>query len=159
MPTTRPHRIGKITLDERLVLKRAPEIAREREVAIHDLLAANHFHPEGAQGGPYHLHLSVTENRLCLDIKTAAGREVGRIVLSLTPFRRVVKDYFLLFESYHAAMRNAPRQRIEAIDMGRRGVHDEGSQLLIDRLKGKVEVDFETGRRLFTLICVLHMRA
>jgi uncharacterized protein (UPF0262 family) len=157
VPAPRPHCITRITLDERSVVKRSPEVEREREVAISDLLAANLFAPRGARGGPYDVHLSVTENRLCLDLKSGSGRALGRIMLSLTPFRRVVKDYFLLCESYYAALRDDPR-RIEAIDMGRRGLHDEGSRLLAQRLKGKVEVDFDTARRLFTLICVLHLR-
>jgi uncharacterized protein (UPF0262 family) len=157
VPALRPHCITRITLDERSVVKRSAEIEREREVAISDLLAANHFVPRGARGGPYDLTLSVTENRLVFDVKTGSGRALGRIMLSLTPFRRVVKDYFLLCESYYAALQDAPR-RIEAIDMGRRALHDEGSRLLADRLKGKVDLDFDTARRLFTLICVLHLR-
>ncbi len=150
--------ICNIALDERTLVKRTREIEREREIAIHDLLAQNHFQPKGSLGGPYHLVLAIAENRLVFDVKLADGSEHGHIVLSLTPFRRVVKDYFLVCESYYAAMRAGRGAQIEAIDMGRRGLHDDGARLLSERLKGKVEMDFDTARRLFTLICVLHLK-
>ncbi|MEY4879536.1 MAG: hypothetical protein RJB62_1005, partial [Pseudomonadota bacterium] len=105
-----------------------------------------------------HLHLGITENRLVMTIRLEDGEDHGRLVLSLTPFRRVVRDYFLVCESYYAATREAQPSRLEALDMGRRGLHDEGSRLLTERLNGKVAVDFETARRLFTLICVLHLK-
>ena len=152
------HRIGAILLDEKSVVKRSPEVEQEREVAISDLLENNLFKPKGAAGGPYRLALSVKENRLVFDIAGENGQRVGRILLSLAPFRRIVKDYFLVCDSYYKAMRTAPPSQIESLDMGRRAVHNEGTELLIKRLAGKIETDFETARRLFTLICVLHLK-
>ena len=152
------HRIGAILLDEKSVVKRSPEVEQEREVAISDLLENNLFKPKGAAGGPYRLALSVKENRLVFDIARENGQRVGRILLSLAPFRRIVKDYFLVCDSYYKAMRSAPPSQIESLDMGRRAVHNEGTELLIKRLAGKIETDFETARRLFTLICVLHLK-
>jgi uncharacterized protein (UPF0262 family) len=153
-----PFRISTIALDEHSVTRRSPEIEQERAVAIRDLLEDNRFEPQGSIGGPYHLHLGITENRLVMTIRLEDGEDHGRLVLSLTPFRRVVRDYFLVCESYYAATREAQPSRLEALDMGRRGLHDEGSRLLTERLNGKVAVDFETARRLFTLICVLHLK-
>lgn len=150
--------IADITLDERSVLHRSPEVEQERHVAIYDLLEHNHFAPKGSRGGPYHLILGISENRLVFDIRLPDGDEHGRILLSLTPFRRVVKDYFHVCGSYYAAIREAPPGRIEAIDMGRRALHDEGSKLLMQRLEGKVALDFDTARRLFTLICALLLK-
>jgi uncharacterized protein (UPF0262 family) len=152
------HRIGAILLDEKSVVKRSPEVEQEREVAISDLLENNLFKPKGAAGGPYRLALSVKENRLVFDIARDSGQRVGRILLSLAPFRRIVKDYFLVCDSYYKAMRTAPPSQIESLDMGRRAVHNEGTELLIKRLNGKIETDFDTARRLFTLICVLHLK-
>ena len=152
------HRIGAILLDEKSVVKRSLEIEQEREVAISDLLENNLFKPKGATGGPYRLALSVKENRLVFDIARDSGQRVGRILLSLAPFRRIVKDYFLVCDSYYKAMRTAPPSQIESLDMGRRAVHNEGTELLIKRLNGKIETDFDTARRLFTLICVLHWK-
>ena len=152
------HRIGAILLDEKSVVKRSPEVEQEREVAISDLLENNLFKPKGAVGGPYRLALSVKENRLVFDIARESGQRVGRILLSLAPFRRIVKDYFLVCDSYYKAMRSAPPSQIESLDMGRRAVHNEGTELLIKRLAGKIETDFDTARRLFTLICVLHLK-
>jgi uncharacterized protein (UPF0262 family) len=152
------HRIGAILLDEKSVVKRSLEVEQEREVAISDLLENNLFKPKGAAGGPYRLALSVKENRLVFDIARESGQRVGRILLSLAPFRRIVKDYFLVCDSYYKAMRTAPPSQIESLDMGRRAVHNEGTELLIKRLAGKIETDFETARRLFTLICVLHLK-
>ena len=152
------HRIGTILLDEKSVVKRSPEVEQEREVAISDLLENNLFKPKGAAGGPYRLALSVKENRLVFDIARENGQRVGRILLSLAPFRRIVKDYFLVCDSYYKAMRSAPPSQIESLDMGRRAVHNEGTELLIKRLNGKIETDFDTARRLFTLICVLHLK-
>jgi len=149
--------IATIELDERTVVRRTREIEQEREIAIYDLLEANHFAPKEAPPGPYDLVLGVSENRLVFDIRRA-GKAVRKVMLSLTPFRRIVKDYFLVCESYYKAIRNAPPSQIEALDMGRRGLHDEGSHLLKDRLEGKIEVDFDTARRLFTLLCVLHLK-
>jgi uncharacterized protein (UPF0262 family) len=152
------HRIGAILLDEKSVVKRSPEVEQEREVAISDLLENNLFKPKGAADGPYRLALSVKENRLVFDVARDSGQRVGRILLSLAPFRRIVKDYFLVCDSYYKAMRTAPPSQIESLDMGRRAVHNEGTELLMKRLAGKIETDFDTARRLFTLICVLHLK-
>jgi len=153
-----PFRIAAIALDEKTLVRRTREIEQEREIAIYDLLEANRFAPAGSSGGPYHLSLGVEENRLVFDIRLEDGAEHGRVMLSLTPFRRVIKDYFLICESYFKSIRTAPPAQIETLDMSRRGVHDEGSKLLCERLKGKIEVDHDTARRLFTLVCVLHLR-
>lgn len=147
-----------VTLDENSIGRSGPDIEHERTVAIYDLLEDNRFEPVDQQGGPFVLHLSMAENRLSFDIRTADDTPVMVHLLSLTPFRRIVKDYFMICDSYYQAIRTARPNRIEAMDMGRRGLHDEGSRLLQERLKRKVHVDFETARRLFTLICVLHWR-
>jgi uncharacterized protein (UPF0262 family) len=151
-------RIVKLTLDERTVVRRNPDIEHERKVAIFDLIEDNHFNPSECAEGPYHLHLGIVENRLQLDVRDVADTSLTTIALPLTPFRRVVKDYFEICETYYTAIKTASPSRIEAIDMGRRGLHNEGSELLRERLAPKVEVDFDTARRLFTLICVLHIR-
>ncbi len=151
-------RLVAIELDEESVVRRTREIEQEREIAIYDLLEGNSFVPNGSHGGPYKLILSTSEGRLVFDIRMEDGAEHGRIILSLTPFRRIIKDYFLVCESYFKAIRTAPPSQIEALDMGRRGLHDEGSKLLQERLAGKIELDFPTARRLFTLIGVLHLK-
>jgi uncharacterized protein (UPF0262 family) len=151
-------RIAQITLDERTVLRRKPEIEHERAVAISDLLQENSFAPASGAKGPFHLHLGIEEGRLVLDIRNKAGKSLERALLSLLPLRSVVKDYFLVCESYYNAVKSANPARIEAIDMGRRALHDEGSAMLRERLAERVEVDFNTARRLFTLLCVLHIR-
>jgi uncharacterized protein (UPF0262 family) len=151
-------RLCSIMLDERSIVRRTREIEQERDIAIYDLLESNSFKPEGSHGGPYRLILGIEENRLTFDILLEDGTPHGKIMLSLTPFRKVIKDYFLICESYYKAIRNAPPSQIEALDMGRRGLHDEGSTLLRERLKGKIEVDHDTARRIFTLICVLHLK-
>lgn len=151
-------RLVAIELDERTLVRRTREIEQEREIAIFDLLEANFFAPRGSAGGPYRLVLGIEENRLVFDIRLPGGEAHGRLMLSLTTFRRIIKDYFLVCDSYFQAIRNAPAHQIEALDMGRRSLHDEGSALLRERLKGKIDVDFDTARRLFTLICVLHLK-
>jgi uncharacterized protein (UPF0262 family) len=151
-------RLIAVTLDEKSIGRSNSDIEHERAVAIYDLIELNSFAPVGHDGGPYTLHLRMAENRLVFDIKTADGEQVMVHLLSLTPFRRIVKDYFMICDSYYQAIRTATPDRIEAIDMGRRGIHDEGSRLLMERLKRKVHVDFDTARRLFTLICVLHWK-
>ena len=151
-------RIVEITLDEATVVRRSPDVEHERKVAMYDLIEENRFHPAGSPGGPYHLHLAIEENRLVFDIRLADDTEHGKIVLSLTPFRRIIKDYFLICDSYYEAIRTATPTQIEAIDMGRRGIHNDGSTLLQERLAGKIDVDFDTARRLFTLVCVLHIK-
>ena len=157
-------RIVNIFLDEKSVVRRAAHVEHERKVAIYDLLEDNHFKPqgthEGGHQGPYVLHLGIEENRLVFDICTEDdGTPLSRFTLPLNTFRRIVKDYFMICESYFEAIKTAPPSRIEALDMGRRGLHNEGSNILRDRLEGKVEVDMPTARRLFTLICVLHIKA
>ena len=148
--------ICEITLDTESIISRGPDIDHERQVAIFDLREQNYFRPCGSEGGPYRLHLAVEDGRLVFDIQTEDGSAHGRIILSMTPFRRIIKDYFMVCESYYEAIKTASPSQIEAIDMGRRALHNEGSELLAERLKGKVEIDFDTARRLFTLICALH---
>ena len=158
MADDKAFRLIAITLDENSVTSRTREIEQEREIAIYDLLESNSFRPVLSQGGPYRLQLGIEENRLVFDISLEEGTPHGRIMLSLTPFRRIIKDYFLMCESYFEAIRNAPRSKIEALDMGRRGLHNDGSRLLQERLKDKIELDFDTARRVFTLICALHFK-
>lgn len=150
-------RIVNVALDEQSIVRRSPDIEHERAVAIYDLLENNHFAPEGYTG-PYNLHIGIEEDRLVFDIRDAEGKALEKVTLTLRLFRQIVKDYFLVCESYYSAIKTASPSRIEALDMGRRGLHDEGSELLRERLKGKIDVDFDTARRLFTLICVLHIR-
>lgn len=150
-------RLVAVTLDEASIRRSNPDVEHERAVAIYDLLEENLFAPAG-QAGPFALHLSVTGSRLVFDIRSADGAPLVAHLLSLSPLSKVVKDYFMICDSYYQAIRTATPDRIEAIDMGRRGLHNEGSQLLMERLKEKVTVDFETARRLFTLICVLHWK-
>ena len=151
-------RIATITLDEKSVLRRSPEIEHERAAAIADLLHENSFAPASGAPGPFALRLGVEENRLQIDMTGADGaRET--IQLPLNSFRRIVKDYFVVCESYYDSVRRHNLNQIEAIDAGRRSLHNEGSALLIELLTGKVAIDHDTGRRLFTLICVLHLRA
>lgn len=158
MPSDSSFRLSSITLDERTIVRRTREIEQERDVAMYDLLESNSFAPAGSQGGPYRLVLGVEENRLTFDIQLEDSTQHGKVMLSLTPFRGVIKDYFLVCESYYKAIRHAPPSQIEALDMGRRGLHDEGSKLLLERLKGKITIDHDTARRIFTLICVLHLK-
>jgi uncharacterized protein (UPF0262 family) len=152
------HYLVEVTLDEKSIGRSNQDVEHERAVAIYDLIEQNSFMPEGHKGGPYTLLLGMAETRLMLDIKTAKGEPVMTHLLSMSPFRRIVKDYFMVCDSYYQAIRTATPDRIEALDMGRRAIHDEGSKLLMERLKRKVKVDFDTARRLFTLICVLHWR-
>jgi uncharacterized protein (UPF0262 family) len=152
------YRLMAVELDERTLVRRTRQIEQEREIAIYDLLEANSFAPRNSRGGPYRLVLAEEENRLVFDIRLESDEPHGRVILSLTPFRRIIKDYFLVCESYFKAIRNQPAHQIEALDMGRRGLHDEGSTLLRERLEGKIDVDFDTARRLFTLLCVLHLK-
>ena len=152
------HRIVAVTLDEESIGRSGPDIEHERAIAIYDLVEKNLFAPEGAAAGPYTLHIGITGNRLMFDIRLEDGTPVVAHLLSLTPFRRIVKDYFMICDSYYQAIRTATPDKIEAIDMGRRGIHDDGSHTLMERLKGKVRIDFETARRLFTLISVLHWK-
>ncbi|HZS83406.1 MAG TPA: UPF0262 family protein [Stellaceae bacterium] len=151
-------RIAKITLDEKSVVRRNADIEHERQVAIFDLLEENSFEPISGQPGPFHLRLSLEDNRLVLDLRSLDDEPLERILLPLAPFRGIIKDYFLVCESYFTAIKRASPMQIEAIDMGRRGLHNEGSELLRDSLAEKVALDLNTARRLFTLLCVLHIR-
>lgn len=153
------HRIEEIALDERTILSRNAAIAREREIAVADLLDENYFEPLKMAGdGPWRLMLRVMEGRLVLEIAGADG-EARSIVLSLTPLRKVIREYFAICDSYYQAIHGVTqRMAIETIDMARRGIHDRAAELLMARLDGKVQLDVDTARRLFTLICVLHAR-
>jgi uncharacterized protein (UPF0262 family) len=150
------HRLQSVTIDEAALGAASRDQEQERQIAIFDLIEENLFEPEEADGGPYDLSLTMVENKLALDIR-GPGYE-RRHLLSLSPFRGVLKDYRMICESYNDAIRNATPGQIEALDMGRRGIHNEGSDLLRERLKGKVGLDHDTARRLFTLICALHWR-
>ena len=151
-------RLIAINLDEASIARGNSSIEHERQVAIFDILECNRFELEGRKGGPYSLDLRLVEDRLVLAVAEQDGREPFTLVLSLTPLRRVIKDYFIVCESYYQAIRTSPPSRIQAIDMGRRALHDEGSRVLAERLKGKITVDDDTARRLFTLLCALHWR-
>lgn len=151
------HRLTKIDIDPASLTPAGPEIEHDRKLAIYDLLEGNVFKPAGADGGPYALRIAYEESRLVLDV-TGPDFE-KRHLLSLTPLKDVLKDYLLICDSYYEAVRDSTPAQIEAIDMGRRGLHDEGSRVLRERLDGKIELDHETARRLFTLICALHRRA
>ena len=151
-------RLVAITLDEKSTATQNPNIEHEREVAIFDLLEGNSFVLQGRDEGPYTLNLAIIEDRLVFTIGNETGVTLVTHMLSLTPLKRIMKDYFLICESYYQAIRAAPPSRIQAIDMGRRGLHDEGSVILMERLAGKIGVDLDTARRLFTLICALHWK-
>jgi uncharacterized protein (UPF0262 family) len=150
-------RLYDVVLDDSIG-RSTPDVEHERAVAIFDLVEENSFQPASHAGGPYKLKLSLIDSKLMLGITTDTGDDVATHILSLTPFRRIIKDYFMICESYYEAIRSSTPSRIESIDMGRRGVHNEGSQTLMDRLDGKVDIDFDTARRLFTLVCVLYWR-
>jgi uncharacterized protein (UPF0262 family) len=151
-------RLAAVTLDQASLGTANEDIEHERRVAIYDLIEENKFKPLGHDGGPYTLQLGISGNRLVFDIGLTDGTALIAHMLSLAPFSRIVKDYFLVCESYYAAIRTATPDRIEALDMGRRALHDEGSRIVMERLKRKVDLDFATARRLFTLITVLHWK-
>ncbi len=155
-------RIIDVTLDERTIIWRNADIEQERRIAIFDLLEGNHFEPArdypNGYEGPYKLQLRVEEGRLALDISAESGELLETIVLGLTRFRRPIREYFAICDSYFQAIRQATPQQIETIDMARRAIHNDAAELLKERLDGKVTVDFDTARRLFTLICVLHIK-
>ena len=155
------NRICHIEIDERGLARPTPEIEQERRVAIYDLLEENSFGLPARDGravpdGPYRLNLAIRDGRLVFEIATEDETKIGEFHLSLGPFRQVVKDYFQICESYFDAVKRLPPSQIEAIDMARRGIHNEGARVLQERLEGKAHVDLDTARRLFTLICVLH---
>lgn len=154
-------RISQIEIDDRNLPPPTPEIEQERKVAVFDLLEENSFDlPKRddriAPDGPYAVELAIREKRLVFDISAEGGDKAAEFHLSLSPFRQVVKDYWAICESYYSAVKNMPPSQIETVDMARRGIHDEGARILAERLEGKAEVDHDTARRLFTLICVLH---
>ena len=153
-------RLDRVILDGDSPNNLSPFIEADREQAVADLAAANHFAPliGTGQPGPYALHLSIQEGRLIFDIRDVPGEPLIVVGLALGPFRRLVKDYQLLVDSYVKAVEEGREQRIQAIDMGRRGLHNEGAELMTQRLAGKIDIDFDTARRLFTLVCVLHQR-
>ena len=151
-------RIIALRLDESLGRGRRPEVEQERAVAIEDLVDDNSFTLTDFHDGPYHLILGIIDNRLMLRVQDEAGEDLRIIGLAMGPFRRIVRDYREICESYYNAIRSLTPSQIETIDMARRGVHNEGSELLQTRLNGKAEIDFGTARRLFTLLCVLHMK-
>lgn len=156
-------RIEAITLDESTVLARGPEVEQERAAALGDLVVDSRFRPlravEAGHSGPWSLDLAVVEGRLALGLRDGEGAAAGTIALGLARFKRVVREYFAICDSYYKALRKASAGELETLDMARRGIHDRGSRYLLDALEGKVETDFDTARRLFTLICVLHIRS
>lgn len=147
-----------VRLDQASLAASSADAEHERRIAIYDLLEENYFRPEDGESGPYELDLSLADGKLVMKVSQEDGEALRTFILSLSPFRSVIKDYFMICESYYEAIRTAAPSQIEAIDMGRRGLHNEGSQLLKDRLEGKVILDFDTARRLFTLICALSRR-
>ena len=150
-------RIIDIELDERTIIWRSPDVEQERKIAIFDLLEGNRFSPAGLHG-PFRILLRVEDNRLAIDIKDEADRPLDTIRLGLARFRRLIRDYFAICDSYYKAVRSDTPHRIESIDMARRAIHNEAAELLRECLEGKIEIDFDTARRLFTLICVLHIK-
>jgi uncharacterized protein (UPF0262 family) len=150
------HRLQSVEIDDDSLAAASRDQEQERQIAIFDLLEANYFAPAGADGGPYDLKMGLLESRLVLDV-TGPGYQ-HRHILSLSPFRSLIKDYFMICESYYQAIRNSTPQQIETLDMGRRGLHNDASDVLRTRLSGKIETDMDTARRLFTLICALHWR-
>jgi uncharacterized protein (UPF0262 family) len=150
-------RIVSIEIDEKSLAPAGPDADHERKVAIFDIIEGNTFKIVGHDGGPYDVVLSLADNRLVFDV-AEGGKPVRKLMLSLTTLRRVIKDYFMICDSYYDAIRDSTPSQIEAIDMGRRGLHNEGSKILSEKLADKVEVDFDTSRRLFTLVCALHAR-
>jgi uncharacterized protein (UPF0262 family) len=160
-PVATKHRLSEVLIDPASIGRGNANIEHEREVAIYDLLDENSFELDGRDDGPYKLTIGIVEDRLALSVYAASGTPDEPLVthlLSMTPFKRIMKDYFLVLDSYYQAIRTAQPSRIQAIDVGRRGLHDEGSRVLIERLDGKVRLDFDTARRLFTLISALHWK-
>lgn len=159
MTASKPvRRLIAVTLDEASIGRSSPDIEHERAIAIYDLLEENSFGPSGVEGGPYRLSIALAEQKLVFDVANEQGDRIVTHILSMTPFRRIVKDYFMICDSYYEAIRTATPSQIETIDMARRGLHNEGSDTLVERLKGKLDFDFDTARRLFTLISVLHWK-
>lgn len=158
------NRIARVEIDNPGVVRFHPDVEREIEVAIYDLVEANVFVPDhayfgDAAAGPFALILRVQGRQLLFDIASETGTAVGALSLPMTPFRKIIKDYFTVCESYYEAIRSSSPAQIEALDMGRRGLHNEGSDQLRELLDGRITIDHDTSRRLFTLICALHIRA
>jgi uncharacterized protein (UPF0262 family) len=156
--SNRRNRLVSVTLDEASIGRGTADQEHERQIAIYDLIEENSFALPGHDAGPYALKISMHDAKLAFEVGTEAGDALTTHILSLTPFRALLKDYFLVCESYYAAIRSATRAQIEAIDMGRRAVHNEAAQLLLERLKGKVDCDIDTARRIFTLVTALHWK-
>ena len=154
----RRRRLCAVNFDDASIGRGTADQEHERAIAVYDLIEENSFGLPDHDGGPYQLNIALHNSKLALDIRTEEGEPVMTHILSLTPFRGILKDYFMVCESYYAAIRTSTPAQIEAIDMGRRGLHNEGAQVLAERLKGKVEVDFDTARRLFTLVTALHWK-
>ena len=152
------HRLVAVTLDENSIGRGSPDQEHERAIAIYDIVESNSFYVPGNEHGPYLLKLGIVERKLSFEIQSQDGRWLMTHLLSLSPFRRVIRDYRMVCDSYYSAIRSASASQIEAIDMGRRGLHDEAAELLRQRLDGKVEIDFNTARRIFTLIFALHWK-
>ena len=150
-------RIIDIELDDRTIIRRSDDVEQERRIAMFDLLEKNHFAPQGLKG-PFRILLRVEDNRLAIDLKDSHGKLLETVRLGLARFRRLIRDYFAICDSYFKAVRSDSAKGIEAIDMARRGLHNEAAELLIECLDGKIDMDFDTARRLFTLICVLHIK-
>ena len=151
--------VVQVFLNENSIIRRSPEVEQERAVAIYDLLESNHFSPVGDLDGPFHLHLRIEgHSRLVLEIRSEKDEQLCEIGLPLLSLRRIIRDYFQICESYYDAIKKLTPSQIEIIDMARRGLHNEGSEILAEKLKASVDVDYKTARRLFTLICVLHIR-
>lgn len=155
---SRKNRLVDVQLDANSLAVANPDVEHERRVAIFDLLEDNEFEIIDGEEGPYILNLSVQEQRLVFDVKHENGADIKVFILSLSPLRRIIRDYLMICESYHHAIRNSTPSQIEAVDMGRRGLHNEGSEILEMRLKDKIKFNFDTARRLFTLVCALHIR-
>jgi uncharacterized protein (UPF0262 family) len=158
------HRLVNVTIDNPSIVRYHPDVEREIDVAIYDLVETNVFEPDpaffgGAPHGPYNVTLRIQDTRLIFDIDREDGVKVGAVMFSVQPFRRTIREYFTVCESYYEAIRSASPAQIETIDVGRRALHNEGSERLRAQLAGKVDIDFDTARRLFTLICALHIRA
>lgn len=155
-PNTGKHHISSVKIPDLTKTSNQSLIQRDRDIALKDLVETSNFQPAGDQNGPYHINLSIQENRLVLEILNNKSTPLPTLVLSLKPYKRLIQDYFLIVRSYEDALKDGKPSRIEAIDMGRRGLHNEGAELLISRLEEKITMDLNTARRLFTLICVLH---
>ena len=151
-------RLVAVTLDEASIGRGNPDQEHERAIAIYDIVEANYFAIPNFDGGPYSLHISLIDKKLCLEVRAQDGAPIVSHHLSLSPFRKVIRDYELICDSYYKAIRSGSPAQIEAIDMGRRGMHNEAAELLVERLDGKLILDFDTARRIFTLIFALHWR-